>query len=182
MTGSPSLSSEQVQQTHQLSLPLPRTSDTSLHLHLTVASRHILLFLSTTSANPSLDLSLLSIPGVNSSSTNSTSEDVLNPMRGGDVAVPRGKVGVGSFVYAMPSLTNNKETICTPLVPDMATLETTERIARILARRLQLPVYLGNSMNFAAMGAGGSVEEEMGVVRDVVETVVNIWGKKDGSS
>ncbi|KAF3109060.1 hypothetical protein TWF569_006132 [Orbilia oligospora] len=178
----PPLASSEAQQIHQLSVPLPRTADTSLHLHLTIASRHILLFLTTTSANPSFDLSLLSIPGVNSSSTTSTTEDVLNPMRGGDAAVPRGKVGVGSFVYAMPSLRNNKETICTPLILDMATLETTERIARILARRLQVPVYLGNSMNFAAMGAGGSVEEEMGVVRDVVETVVGVWGKKDGSS
>ncbi|KAF3129881.1 hypothetical protein TWF594_010644 [Orbilia oligospora] len=178
----PPLASSEAQQIHQLSVPLPRTADTSLHLHLTIASRHILLFLTTTSANPSFDLSPLSIPGVNSSSTTSTTEDVLNPMRGGDAAVPRGKVGVGSFVYAMPSLRNNKETICTPLILDMATLETTERIARILARRLQVPVYLGNSMNFAAMGAGGSVEEEMGVVRDVVETVVEVWGKKDGSS
>ena len=76
---------------------------------------------------------------------------------------------------------NNKETICTPLIPDMATLETTERIARILARRLQVPVYLRNSMNFAAMGAGGSVEEEMGVIRDIVETVVGVW-EKDRSS
>ncbi|KAK6524764.1 hypothetical protein TWF281_011663 [Arthrobotrys megalospora] len=182
MAALPSSSTDSVPRTHQLSLPLSRTADTSLHLHLTVASRHILLFLTTTSANPSFNLSLLSIPGVNTSSTVQSGEDILNPMRGGDAAVPRGKVGVGSLVYAMPSLTNNKETICTPLIPDMATLETTERIARILARRLQVPVYLGNSMNFAAMGAGGSVEEEMGVVRDVVETVVGVWGKRDGSS
>ncbi|KAK6511229.1 hypothetical protein TWF481_000150 [Arthrobotrys musiformis] len=173
----PSTASDQVQQTRQLSLPLPRTADTSLHLHLTIASRHILLFLTTTSATP-LDPSILSIPGVNSSST--SAEDVLNPMRVGDAAIPRGKVGVGSFVYAMPSLRDSKETVCTPLVTDMATLETTERIARILARRLQVPVYLGNSMNFAAMGAGGSVEEEMGVVRDVVEVVRGVWEKERG--
>ncbi|KAK6540159.1 hypothetical protein TWF694_008979 [Orbilia ellipsospora] len=176
MAAPPSTTTAQVSQIHQLAVPLPRTADTSLHLHLTIASHHILLFLTTTSANHSLERSLLSIPGVNTSST-SGGEDVLNPVRAGDSAVPRGRVGVGSFVYAMPSLINKKETICTPLIPDMATLETTERIARILARRLQVPVYLGNSMSFAAMGGGGSVEEEMGVVKDVVEVVVGAFGK-----
>ncbi|EPS43794.1 hypothetical protein H072_2221 [Dactylellina haptotyla CBS 200.50] len=177
MTAPPSTTASDIpSQIHQLSVPLPRTADTSLHLHLTIEARHILLFLTTTSANPSIDLSILSIPGVNTSSTTG-GEDVVNPMRGGDSAVPRGKVGVGSFVYAMPSLTNKKETISTPLIPDMATLETTERIARILARRLQVPVYLGNSMRLTAMGGGGSVEEEMGVIRDVVEVVAGVFAK-----
>ncbi|KAF3928411.1 hypothetical protein AA313_de0206924 [Arthrobotrys entomopaga] len=88
----------QASQIHQLALPLPRTADTSLHLHLTIASRHILLFLTTTttSANPSLERSILSVPGVNTSSITTSGEDVLNPIRAGDSAVPRGN-GVYGF-------------------------------------------------------------------------------------
>lgn len=57
------------------------------------------------------------------------------------------------------------------------TLETTTRIAKILAKRLVIPVYVGNSMSFASAGGGGMVEEEMEGVRKVIDVVVNEAGK-----
>src|SRR4051812_41836333 len=88
-------------QPHHLSLPLSHSVDSSIHLHLTIQSHHILLFLTTTLSLPTgVDTSILSIPSINSGNTNS--EDVLHPVRQSDASIPRGKVCVGSMVYAMP--------------------------------------------------------------------------------
>ncbi|KAK6352933.1 hypothetical protein TWF696_004928 [Orbilia brochopaga] len=160
-------------QTYELALPLPRTADTTLYIQLTVAGRHILVFLSTRSSGT------VPVPlGVPSSagSTQDGGETLVNPMRVGDTAVPVGKVSLGSFVYAMPSMGNERGTVCTPLIPEMATLETAERIARLLARRVRRPVYLGCSISLAAMGGGGSVEEEMTVIGSIVKVVAERVG------
>ena len=71
-----------------------------------------------------------------------------------------------------------------------STLETATRIAKILAKRTGLPVYVGNSMSFASAGMGGGGMEEVEGVRGVVEVVcgeVEVWrkgpleGGKDGT-
>lgn len=61
-----------------------------------------------------------------------------------------------------------------------STLETATRIAKILAKRTGLPVYVGNSMSFASAGMGGGVMEEVEGVKGVVEVVcgeVETWRK-----
>jgi len=50
---------------------------------------------------------------------------------------------------------------------DIATL-----VAKILAKRTKVPVYVGCSVSFSTAGSGGSVEEEMEGIKNVVETVV----------
>lgn len=52
------------------------------------------------------------------------------------------------------------------------TLEFTSRLAKLLARKTQLPVYVGNSVSFASAGLGGTVEEEMVAFRSVVEAIM----------
>jgi hypothetical protein len=49
------------------------------------------------------------------------------------------------------------------------TLEFTTRLAKLLARKTQLPTYVGNSMSFASTGLGGTVEEEMEAFKTVVD-------------
>ena len=44
-------------------------------------------------------------------------------------------------------------------------------MAKLFARKTQLPVYLGNSMSFASTGLGGTVEEEMEAFKKVVDVV-----------
>ena len=49
------------------------------------------------------------------------------------------------------------------------TLEFTTRLARLLAKKAQMPVYVGNSVSLANTGLGGTVEEEMEVFAKVAE-------------
>lgn len=44
-------------------------------------------------------------------------------------------------------------------------------MARLIAKKAQLPVYVANSMSFSSTGLGGTVEEEMEAFRRVVEVV-----------
>ena len=53
------------------------------------------------------------------------------------------------------------------------TLEFTTRLAKLLARRTQLPTYVGNSISFASTGLGGTVEEEMDAFKRVVEVTLD---------
>lgn len=63
----------------------------------------------------------------------------------------------------------------TPLCTVEPTLEFTTRLAKLLARRTQLPTYVGNSISFASTGLGGTVEEEMDAFKKVVEvTLANL--------
>ena len=45
-------------------------------------------------------------------------------------------------------------------------------MAKLLARKLQLPVYVTNSISFANAGMGGTVEEEMEAFKNIIEVVV----------
>ena len=62
--------------------------------------------------------------------------------------------------------------LCTPLYTQSNTMDFATRLAKVLARRTGKPVYVGNSMSFAAAGRGGDVEEEMEGFRMVVEVVM----------
>jgi len=44
-------------------------------------------------------------------------------------------------------------------------------MAKLLARKSQLPVYVTNSMSFANAGMGGTVEEEMEAFKTIVQVV-----------
>ena len=53
------------------------------------------------------------------------------------------------------------------------TLEFTTRLARLLAKKTRMPVYVGNSISLANTGLGGTVEEEMEVFAKVVEIALD---------
>ncbi|KAI9802092.1 MAG: hypothetical protein M1833_002013 [Piccolia ochrophora] len=80
---------------------------------------------------------------------------------------------LGSFVYALPSRTNPKEVLSTPLYAVEATLEFTTRVAKVLATKLKVPVYVGSSIGGTL---GGEVGEEVQVLKRVVEVVVGQAG------
>lgn len=44
-------------------------------------------------------------------------------------------------------------------------------MAKLFAKKTQLPVYVASSMSFSSTGLGGTVEEEMEAFRRVVEVV-----------
>jgi hypothetical protein len=52
-------------------------------------------------------------------------------------------------------------------------------MSKVLARKTEKPVYVGNSMSFAAAGRGGDVEEEMQGFRMIVEVVMEEIRKSD---
>jgi hypothetical protein len=56
------------------------------------------------------------------------------------------------------------------------TIDFTTRLAKLLARKLKKPVYVGNSMSFSSAGMGGTVEEEMEGFKRVVEVVMGLVG------
>jgi hypothetical protein len=62
--------------------------------------------------------------------------------------------------------------LSTVLYPHEPTLEFATRIAKLLARKLGIPVYVTNSISFANAGMGGTVEEEMEAFRAIVQIVL----------
>ncbi|KUI71800.1 hypothetical protein VM1G_06711 [Cytospora mali] len=81
---------------------------------------------------------------------------------------------LGSFVYALPDKFNPLQPLSTPLYTEGPTEELATRMAKLFAKKTQLPVYVANSMSFASAGLGGTVEEEMEAFKKVV---VAITGK-----
>ncbi len=67
--------------------------------------------------------------------------------------------------------------LATPLYTHEATLDFAARMARLLARRLRVPVFVGSSASFAAAGLGGSVEEEAEATQRCVEAVLAYVGR-----
>ncbi|KAH7362902.1 hypothetical protein B0T11DRAFT_88817 [Plectosphaerella cucumerina] len=120
----------------QVSLPLPRSIDTKVFIHLTVRAKAITLFLTTANQD--------------------------------DPSTP---APLGSFVYALPDRFNPAQPISTTLFANEATVEFTTRIAKLLARKSNMPVYVGNSCSFANCPEGGTVEEEMDVFQRVAAVV-----------
>ncbi|KAL1953026.1 hypothetical protein VTO42DRAFT_3754 [Malbranchea cinnamomea] len=78
---------------------------------------------------------------------------------------------MGSFVYGMPDRTNPANTLCTVLYSVPSTIDYATRMARILARRMQMPVYVGCSVDFS----GSTVEEETAGLTKIVETILSKW-------
>lgn len=52
------------------------------------------------------------------------------------------------------------------------------RLAKLLARKLSVPVYVGNSISFATAGLGGTVEEELDGLKRCIDVVVEAVEKK----
>jgi len=124
-------------ETVEFSVPLPRSTDTRIHIRLTTQSKAIVALLTTASAGE---------PGT------------PTPM--------------GSFVYALPDRFNPDRPLSTPLCVVEPTLEFATRVARLLAKKTQVPVYVGNSISLVDTGLGGSMEEEMEAFRKVVDVVL----------
>jgi hypothetical protein len=68
---------------------------------------------------------------------------------------------------------NPTQPLSTALCTVEPTLEFTTRLAKLLARRTQRPVYVGNSISLASTGLGGTVEEEMEAFKKVVEVTLS---------
>lgn len=64
---------------------------------------------------------------------------------------------------------DDKQPLSTTLFPSESTVEFTTRLAKLLARRVQLPVYVTNSMSFANAGMGGTIDEEMEAFKNIAE-------------
>ncbi|KAL2824111.1 hypothetical protein BDW59DRAFT_147848 [Aspergillus cavernicola] len=77
---------------------------------------------------------------------------------------------MGSFIYAMPDRTSPRSTISTTLYTSPSTEEYATRIAKILARRMGVPVYLGCSIDPTALSL--MPEEEMEGLARIVDTVM----------
>ncbi|KAJ5945361.1 hypothetical protein N7516_005529 [Penicillium verrucosum] len=80
---------------------------------------------------------------------------------------------MGSFVYAMPDRTSPKSTISTTLYTSPSSIEYTTRIAKILARRFSIPVYVGCSIDPHGMGL--EVAEEMEGLTKIVNVIMEKW-------
>ncbi|KAJ5226381.1 hypothetical protein N7468_007606 [Penicillium chermesinum] len=76
---------------------------------------------------------------------------------------------LGSFVYAMPDRTHSKSTISTTLYTVPSSIEYTTRVAKIIARRIDKPVYVGCSID--PNGLGLTVEEEMEGLKKIVDVI-----------
>ncbi|KAI1254076.1 hypothetical protein MGN70_004472 [Eutypa lata] len=87
-----------------------------------------------------------------------------------DVGKP---VPMGSFVYALPDRYNPNQPLSTTIYSVEATLEFTARLAKLLAKKTQMPVYVGNSISLANTGLGGTMEEEMETFKKVVEVTLD---------
>ncbi|RDI78787.1 hypothetical protein Vi05172_g11174 [Venturia inaequalis] len=85
---------------------------------------------------------------------------------------PSALCSLGSFVYALPNRLNPSQPLSTPLYSMGDTLDFATRMAKLLAKKMGVPCYVGNSMSFAGMGRGGDVEEEMEGFRLVVKVVM----------
>ncbi|EAU39477.1 predicted protein [Aspergillus terreus NIH2624] len=83
---------------------------------------------------------------------------------------------MGSFIYAMPDRTNSRAAISTTLYTSPGTEEYTARIAKILARRTKVPVYVGCSIDPTAIGL--MPEEEMEGLTKIVNVVMERWEKR----
>ncbi|PYI27009.1 hypothetical protein BP00DRAFT_429779 [Aspergillus indologenus CBS 114.80] len=80
---------------------------------------------------------------------------------------------MGSLIYAMPDLKSPTTPLSTSIYSAPNSVEYTTRVAKILARRLRTPVYVGSSIDPTSLGL--QVEEEMEGLRQIVEAVVKRW-------
>lgn len=71
--------------------------------------------------------------------------------------------------------------LSTPLYTQGGTLDFATRLAKLLAKKVGKPVYVGNSISFAGAGMGGTVEEEMEGFRRCVEVVTAALQREEES-
>ncbi|KIX05673.1 uncharacterized protein Z518_03645 [Rhinocladiella mackenziei CBS 650.93] len=81
---------------------------------------------------------------------------------------------MGSFVYAMPDMTDNRNVISTALSTSVPSIDYATRVAKILARRMKQPVYVGCSINLA----GTFVEEELEGLTTAVDRIMQKWSQR----
>jgi hypothetical protein len=86
---------------------------------------------------------------------------------------------LGSFVYALPDRYNPSQPLSTPIYSIIHTLDFTQRLAKLLARKTGRACYVGNSASFRDSVQGGIVEEEMEAFRAVVKVVMGEVEKVD---
>jgi hypothetical protein len=85
-----------------------------------------------------------------------------------------------SPVLLLTSMTNfefqkfNPSTpLSTPIYKEEPTFDFATRLARILAKRTQMHVYVSNSISLASTGLGGTFEEEMEAFKTVAEVALD---------
>jgi len=83
---------------------------------------------------------------------------------------------------ALPDRMNVDQTLSTPLYTYESSIEFTTRLAKLLARKIGKPIYVGNSISFSSAGMGGTVEEEMEGFKNVIEVVMNEVNKADAAN
>ena len=71
--------------------------------------------------------------------------------------------------------TNPKSTISTILCNAGGSIEYATRTAKVLARRTELPVYVG--CNIDPVSTGTTVEEEMEGFKKIVDAIMTSWEK-----
>ena len=81
--------------------------------------------------------------------------------------------------FLLNQRTSPRSTISTTLFTSPSSVEYATRTAKILARRIGLPVYVGCSID--SLGLGLMVEEEMEGLRKIVETVMERWEQRNGN-
>ncbi|KAI0124247.1 hypothetical protein BJ170DRAFT_77150 [Xylariales sp. AK1849] len=82
-------------------------------------------------------------------------------------------VPMGSMVYALPDRFHPSTPLSTPIFKEEPTFDFTTRLARILAKRTQMHVYVSNSLSLANTGLGGTFDEEMEAFKKVVEVALD---------
>ncbi|KAI1818105.1 hypothetical protein GGS20DRAFT_529771 [Poronia punctata] len=75
---------------------------------------------------------------------------------------------MGAFVYSIPDKYDPNQPLSTTIYSAESRLEFATRIAKILAKKTNMPVYVGNSISLANTGLGGTVEEELEAFKQVV--------------
>ncbi|OAA64497.1 hypothetical protein SPI_03144 [Niveomyces insectorum RCEF 264] len=83
---------------------------------------------------------------------------------------------LGSLVYAVPDRFNPGAPLCTNLYVEENSLEFATRLARLVAKKTQLPAYVSSSLSLERMGLGGTVEEVLEAFRAVTGTF--LYGKE----
>ena len=77
---------------------------------------------------------------------------------------------------------NAQQPLATTLFSSESTVEFTTRLARLLARKAGMPVYVTNSMSLENTPMGGTVEEEMEAFKAIVDVVLGQLQRMGASS
>ncbi|ERT02305.1 uncharacterized protein SPSK_05631 [Sporothrix schenckii 1099-18] len=84
---------------------------------------------------------------------------------------------MGSFVYAVPDRFKLSEPLCTNIYVEENSLEFAARLARLVVKRTQQPVYVSSSLSLDRMGLGGTVEEVLEAFQAVTATLLPLLPK-----